>query len=66
VKRENSEREQAERALRQSQSLLQAVVDASTALIYVKDVEGRFLLVNRSLAEFLGRDVQSVLERRST
>jgi PAS domain S-box-containing protein len=61
LKRENREREQAEVALRRSQSLLQAVVDASTALIYVKDLEGRFLLVNRSLAELLGQDVSSVL-----
>jgi PAS domain S-box-containing protein len=61
LKRENSEREQAEVALRHSQALLQAVVDASTALIYVKDLQGRFLLVNRSLADLLGRDVGSVL-----
>jgi PAS domain S-box-containing protein len=63
LKHENRERELAEAALRKSQSLLQAVIDASTALIYVKDTEGRFLLVNRSLAELFGRDVEGVLGR---
>jgi PAS domain S-box-containing protein len=61
LKRENAEREQAESALRRNQSLLQAVIDASNALIYVKDVEGKFLLVNRSMAAMLERDIQCVL-----
>jgi two-component system, sensor histidine kinase and response regulator len=34
-------------ALRQSEQRLQAILDNSTTVIYVKDVEGRYLLVNR-------------------
>lgn len=39
-------RKQVEEALRQSQAWLQAILDNSTALIYIKDLEGRYLLVN--------------------
>ncbi|MDI3291012.1 AAA family ATPase [Polyangium sp. 15x6] len=43
-------------ALHRSEAQLRAIVDNTTALIYVKDLEGRHLLVNRQLAEVLGRD----------
>ncbi|MDC3962774.1 AAA family ATPase [Polyangium jinanense] len=43
-------------ALHRSEAQLRAVVDNTTALIYVKDLEGRHLLVNRRLAEVIGRD----------
>jgi PAS domain S-box-containing protein len=61
LRRENLERRQAEAALRDSQDLLRGIVDNSRALIYVKDAEGRFLLVNRHLAEVLGRDREALL-----
>ena len=41
----------AERALRQSQGLLQAISDNSSAVIYAKDLRGRYLLVNRRFCE---------------
>jgi PAS domain S-box-containing protein len=61
LQRENLERKQAEDALRSSQALLRGIVDSSRALIYVKDLEGRFLLVNRQLAELLGLDREQLL-----
>jgi PAS domain S-box-containing protein len=61
LQRENQERQQAEAALRDNQELLQGIVDHSKALIYAKDLEGRFLLVNRHLAEVLGCDRESLL-----
>jgi PAS domain S-box-containing protein len=48
---ENAERRRAEDALRESQHLLQAIVDNSPTLIYVKDLEGRYLMVNRRYEE---------------
>jgi PAS domain S-box-containing protein len=56
LRRENCERQQAEAALRESRALLQEVVDNTAASIYVKDLDGRFLLVNRCLARTVGRD----------
>ena len=41
------ERQQVEQALRKSEERLQAILDNSTALIYVKDTQGRYLLVNQ-------------------
>lgn len=49
-----AERTRAEEALRASQELLQNVIDSSTAVIYVKDVEGRYMLVNRRYEELFG------------
>lgn len=49
-----AERTRAEDALRASRELLQAVIDSSTAVIYVKDVEGRYMLVNRRHEELFG------------
>jgi PAS domain S-box-containing protein len=43
-----TQRKQAEEALQRSQDLLKAIVDNSSAAIYVKDLEGRYLLFNRS------------------
>jgi PAS domain S-box-containing protein len=44
-------RKQAEEAFRQSQELLQNVLDGSMAVIYVKDLEGHYLLANRRISE---------------
>jgi len=42
-----STRKQAEKSFRESQKLLQAIIDNSTAVIYVKDMQGSYFLVNR-------------------
>ncbi len=47
VLRTRAERKRAEGALRESEERLQAILDNTTAVIYVKDTAGRFLLVNR-------------------
>lgn len=49
-----TERKQAEKALRDSEQRLQAILDHSPAIIYLKDVEGRFLLINRQFEIVLG------------
>ena len=47
LEKENAGRERAEGALRESQRLMQAIFDSSNTVILVKDLEGRYLLVNR-------------------
>jgi PAS domain S-box-containing protein len=42
---------QAHRALRESEQRLQAILDNSTAVVYLKDVDSRFLLINRRFEE---------------
>lgn len=48
---EVAERERAEGAIRQSKKLLQAITDNTSAVIYVKDLQGRYLMVNQRFAE---------------
>src|SRR5947208_13257906 len=40
-------RKQAVENLRESQELLEAIIDTSTAVIYVKNLQGQYLLANR-------------------
>ena len=48
-------------ALEESQHLLQAITDNSTALITVTDPENRFLLINKSFEAVLGRPQSEAL-----
>jgi formate hydrogenlyase transcriptional activator len=51
VVRDIALRKQAEDALRTSEEQLQSILDNSTAVIYVKDLESRYLRVNRRFEE---------------
>jgi two-component system cell cycle sensor histidine kinase/response regulator CckA len=53
-KEERQQRRQAEEALQKNQQLLNAIVDNSPMAIQVKDLEGRYLLVNRQIEKLLG------------
>jgi PAS domain S-box-containing protein len=48
---DTTERKRTEEALRSNQQLLQAIIDNSTAVVYVKDLDGRYLLINRRYEE---------------
>ena len=56
-----TEREGAARALRESQELLQAVIDASPAAIYIKQVDGTYVLVNRRFLEIFELEPSAVV-----
>src|SRR5688572_13099949 len=47
-----------------SSDILQAVIEATPDAIFVKDVEGRYVLVNDAAARFLGRSPAEIIGRR--
>jgi PAS domain S-box-containing protein len=48
-------KKETEEALRQSEQRLQSILDNATAVIYVKSIEGRYVLVNRSFESLFHR-----------
>ncbi len=58
-----TDRREAETALQESVSLLRSVSDGTTDAIFVKDLQGRYLLFNKAAARFVGKSVEEVLGR---
>ncbi|MEQ1795902.1 MAG: PAS domain S-box protein [Nitrospira sp.] len=56
-----TDRVRAEQALRQEHALLMAVMDAATDIIFVKDITGRYIHMNRAGAHTLGMAVEEVI-----
>ena len=50
-------------AIPNSFDILQAVIEATPDAIFVKDLEGRYVLVNAAAARFLGRSPQEIVGR---
>lgn len=57
----DADRLRAVQKLKEGQELLTAIVENTPAIVYVKDVQGRYLLVNRRWQEFFGKKVENVL-----
>jgi PAS domain S-box-containing protein len=61
IARDITQRKQAEKALRESHAILQAVAEGTTDAVFVKDLRGRYLMINTAGARFLGKSVDDVL-----
>jgi two-component system sensor histidine kinase/response regulator len=61
-----TERKLTEEQLRLSEAHLQAVVDGTTDAVYLKDTEGRYLLVNKAAAQFTGMSPEAILGHDDT
>jgi PAS domain S-box-containing protein len=57
------ERKQAEETLRAQQRFLRQVIDANPNLIFVKDWDGKFTLVNQAVADLYGSTVEALIGR---
>jgi sigma-B regulation protein RsbU (phosphoserine phosphatase) len=51
----------ADEALRRSEALLRAVSEGTTDAVFVKDLRGRYLMINPAGARLLGRSVEEVI-----
>lgn len=56
-----TERKRAEEALRESKNVIQNIIDNSPSLIYILDLNGKFSLANRKLAEVLNFSAEKLL-----
>ena len=56
-----TERKRAEQQLRESQALLQAMVNTIPHMLYVKDADGRYLMVNRSYCRILDIEPEDIV-----
>jgi PAS domain S-box-containing protein len=61
-----TERRRAEEELRCTAQLLRAVADGTTDAVFVKDLDGRYLLFNQAAGKFVGRDANAVLGKDDT
>jgi PAS domain S-box-containing protein len=64
LEREVQEHQQAIEGMRESERRLQDVLDHAMAAIYLRDAEGRYLLVNRYWQEMAGRRAEDVVGKR--
>jgi two-component system, sensor histidine kinase and response regulator len=57
------ERKRAEEALRRSKTILSAVIEGTEDSIFVKDLEGRYLMVNPAAAKFIDSSVDDMINK---
>jgi PAS domain S-box-containing protein len=56
-----TERKRVQEVARSTQALLQAIIDNVTAIVYVKDVQGRYLMINRRFGELFHFTRESIV-----
>jgi PAS domain S-box-containing protein len=61
IRADITERKQAEQSLLESRQLLSAIIDNSTAVIYVKNLQGQYLLVNHRFSELFHLSEEAIL-----
>ncbi len=61
--RDVTERRRADEVVRRERAFLRKVIDASPAMIFAKDREGRFILANEALSRIYGAPVEEILGR---
>ncbi|MDZ8183578.1 MAG: PAS domain S-box protein [Nostoc sp. ChiSLP02] len=65
VTRDMTERKMAEE-LRTSHSLVNAVIEGISDAIFVKDIQGNYLLINSAGANFIGKQVADIIGKKDT
>ncbi len=59
-----TERKNIEKILQQKENHLRQIIDLVPHFIFAKDIEGRFILVNRAIAESYGTTVENLIGKR--
>ncbi|MHC4416143.1 MAG: PAS domain S-box protein [Planctomycetota bacterium] len=66
IDRDITQAKQAEEALQESYNLFQAVVEGTSDAVFVKDLDGRYLVINSTGAAMLGRRPEEVVGKDDT
>ena len=66
VSRDISERKQAEKAVTESYILLRSVIESTVDPVFVKDIEGRYVMVNGASALVFGKQVEEIIGKDDT
>ena len=61
-----TERKRVEAELERQRVFLQAVIDTSPSMIFVKDIDGRFIFVNPAMASFFDTSVDELMAKSDT
>jgi PAS domain S-box-containing protein len=66
LRQEVAQHRRTEENLQRQYGLLQAIIEGTTDAVFVKDREGRYLMINTAGARFLGRPVADILGKDDT
>lgn len=58
-----TERKKIELALQESHNLLQAIIEGTTDAIFIKDLQGRYLVANSTVARIFGKSSQEIIDK---
>lgn len=56
-----SDRKHAEQALQESNSILRAVIEGTTDAIFMKDLQGRYVILNSTTAKIIGKPIEEIV-----
>ena len=57
-----SDRKQAEAELLKTDSILQSVINDTSSIIFVKDLQGKYIIANQAAADFIGIKLEEMLD----
>jgi PAS domain S-box-containing protein len=60
IRYEITDRKEAEEELRESNALLNSVIEGTSDAIFLKDIRGRYLMANSRVAEVIGRPLEEI------
>lgn len=66
LEKEVAERQQAETALQESHSILRAVIEGTTDSVFMKDLQGRYVVINSAGATVVGKTVEEIIGKDDT